>query len=464
MLKGDSWMSKSDSCALSGRQQPPAAVSNTLGGSVPIVSRALALEVLESCAVGDHTFHSLPGLRAVRGFQQLIWSALFRTKAATACTLPSSQVVLVAANPVAHGARLVASIRNSVRSSSFSVMADARLGAQGLLIEHSFPGISAKSLVGFVSGQRLAFALKLRLKIQRGTPLLGSKNRFYREYLFAAQAVRYAACSEAVTKMSQVTVLVTDYDRSAYARPWVWAANSIGMKTVTMMHGSPNEANYVPVLARHSLVWGAVQKQWIEHRSPGIEVQVVGRPDLQSARLSRSSTSPHVVLCHSRERLSLSETESLITNLSRFRNDGHSITLRLHPSAIAADLDDRWKRVASLAQDIVVSRGSFVSSLSSSDLVVCVASSSAVEAIAAGVPAVVIADDSRSLPSDLEAIRSSSREVLREFAAQDGVTVASTPHLDTLASQILEATGARAGHLVDVALVQIRTGEKNSAV
>jgi hypothetical protein len=120
--------------------------------------------------------------------------------------------------------------------------------------------------------------------------------------------------------------------------------------------------------------------------------------------------------------------------------------------------------VASLAQDIVVSRGSFVSSLGSSDLVVCVASSSAVEAIAAGVPAVVIADDSRSLPSDLEAIRSSSREVLREFAAQDGVTVASTPHLDTLASQILEATGARAGHLVDVALVQIRTGEKNSAV
>jgi hypothetical protein len=129
-----------------------------------------------------------------------------------------------------------------------------------------------------------------------------------------------------------------------------------------------------------------------------------------------------------------------------------------------ADLDERWQKVAGFAHDIVVSRGSFVSSVCNSDLVICVASSSAVEAIAVGVAAIVIADDSRILPSDLEAIRSASPEVLHEFATQVRASTASTPHLDNLVSQILEATGTRASHLLDSALVKIRTEKAISIV
>lgn len=446
-------MSINNTDALAGREPARAWVSSPTQPSFPPSSPALAIEVLESLRVGDHTFHTLPVLRAARGFQQILCAGLVREKAAARPTPPNSQIVLIAANPVAHGARLVASVRESIKSSTMSVVTDARLAEEGLEIEYSFPGISGNSLLSFVSRKRLVFAFKLRSLLPRRTSLIGSTSRLYREYLFIAQAVRYAACHAAVKQMPPTTILLTDFDRHTYCQPWVWAANGIGMTTVTLTHGSPNEANYVPVLARHSLVWGAVQKEWMEDKSPGVDVQIVGRPDLAGHRFGQSGTVPRVVLCHSRERLSIDETDSLVAHLSNLTKNGHVITLRLHPSATENDLDERWSRVASMVNDVVVSRDSFVSSLRSSDLVICIASSSAVEAIAVGVAAVVIADEARTLPGDLEAIRSASPAVLREFAAHGDVK---TPHLNRLASQILAATGAPAGHLLDQALLKIR--------
>ena len=443
-----------------GSNSSEGAVSNPRTADLPMstlpeISRSLAVEVLESCAVGDHTFLSLPWLRAARGFQQLVMSVFQGSRPTGHHAMPASEILLVAANPVAHGAKLVATLRKCVLSSTFSVVADARLGAEGLSIDHSFPGVSASSLASSVTATRLIFAIKLRSKLPRGSVLVGSRSRLYREYLFIAQSMRYAACKDAVAALLPTTVLVTDYDRHTYCRPWVWAANAAGISTVTLIHGSPNEANYIPVLAQYALVWGAVQKKWIEERSTGTQVFVVGRPDLENDRVVLPSRASRVVMCHSREELSLDESKSLLAQLVKFRNQGYLITLRLHPSATRNDLDARWRAVADLADDIVISRDSLVASLGRSDIVVCVLSSSAVEAIAVGVPAIVVADASRNLPSDLSAIRDASPDLLREIEAGPS----SFSGLDYLASQILEATGDSAGVLLDQALSTIRSLE-----
>ncbi|MBC7594103.1 MAG: hypothetical protein H7288_09220 [Kineosporiaceae bacterium] len=156
-------------------------------------------------------------------------------------------MVFVVSNPVAHGARLAKAVQKWTAGSAVLTVADARFADPSLQIDAGFPGISARSLAPISSLRNLAFALHLRRRLPSGELLRGSSNCFYREYLFVAQAIRYRTLFSEVGNLSPSTVALADFDRAAYSRPWIWAAESAGLVTAMLVHGSPTVANYVPL-------------------------------------------------------------------------------------------------------------------------------------------------------------------------------------------------------------------------
>lgn len=367
-----------------------------------------------------------------------------------------ADVLFVVNNPVAHGAKFSSAITRHIVSQSVSLVADQRFSDSTLAVDVSFPGISASSLSTETNFRRLAFGMALRRRLPRGTRFLGSSCRLYAEYLFIAQAVRYLAAKSLISRLQPHTLLLTDFDRAIYARPFVWAANAAGLTTATLMHGSPNLANYVPVLADYALLWGDAQLEWIERHSPGTKSIVVGRPEIDLIPVARRPAK-RIVVCHSRERLSRTEALMLVTQLCAFREEGMAIVLRLHPTVTKAQLDQRWASVAELADVVVVGQSSLLSSLEASDVVVCVASSSAVEAVEFGVPTVVIADSDRPLPADLEAIRANSPALLDALKADGGAEQKLVgDQLVSLSAHLVAAVGEKAGGLLDDAISIIR--------
>ncbi|TFD79133.1 hypothetical protein E3T54_05500 [Cryobacterium sp. Sr8] len=371
--------------------------------------------------------------------------------------LPATEVLFIVANPVAHGARLAQSVTRGVRSSTLSLVADARFSDPALAVDFAFPGISARSLKATVTVRRLRFAVAARRALPRGVGLRGSANWLYREYIFAAQAVRYAATHAAVSKLAPTTILLTDFDRSAYCRPWIWAAKRAGMATATLMHGSPNELNYIPVLADNALVWGQAQESWLAQRSPDTSTMIIGRPDLSSTRLT-TAPAERVVLCHSREALTPRETQAVGAQLRAFKSRGLTICLRFHPTSAKEDLGPGWHAIAGMADEVVPGRGSFAASLRGSDIVVCVASSAAIESVALGIPTIVLAGADRSLPADLEAIRAQTPEMLEATRGSGPVVLSGSSAYVRLAAHLLAASGPAASDRLDRAVTAVRRG------
>lgn len=232
-----------------------------------------ANEVVESLVLGDHQNLGRLPLRGAYGLAVLA-RGVFRKS--DTYRLPEAEVIHVVASAVAHGSRLTTAVAVALDGLNIVQVSDARLASVPVT---DFPGVGARSIGRHSTRGRLRAALRLRRTANREAVLALSRSRIYGEYLFLAQAIRYALVAEALTSSSGVGMVLSDFDRHAYTRPWVWTANELGLNTATMVHGSPN-SNYIPVIAKTVLVWGEVQAEWFAKHSPGTLVEIVGRPDI----------------------------------------------------------------------------------------------------------------------------------------------------------------------------------------
>lgn len=412
--------------------------------------RSLALEVADSCALGDHTTITRPALRGLVGLGALVVGSIFRKPGSPAAP-DKRDIVLVSANPVAHGARLVESVRAALLD-SVRVVADSRFAT--VEVQQHFPGVSMASLSREISLAELRAAFALRRKLPRQTVIPGSRSRVYGEYLFIAQAARYSLALKAVAGLPHNSLVLTDFDRAAYSRAWIWAASQAGLPTATLVHGSPNSQNYLPILAESVFAWGEVQAKWLAEVSPDTAVWIVGRPELSAEPISRASPG-RAIICHSRETLSEFETAQLHDVLLALRSEDRELTLRLHPSARVDDLDAQWSSIAALCDRVTVGSDSLIENLSADDILLSVASSSVVDAIAMGVRGLVVSDADRSLPVDLEAVRAASASAITTLLSGRAST-ADTPFADGLGRRLVAERGTRSAELLRKAATAAR--------
>lgn len=302
----------------------------------------------------------------------------------------------VVANPVAHGARLGAAVREALPPGS-AVLSDHRLAEASLSDGERFPSLAPRSMVQIVTWRRLRGAMRLRRSL-RARP--GGTSRLYGEYLFLAQAIRYAAAQDAL-RVGGTRLVLVDFDRSAYAAPWVHGAKELGIATATLLHGMPNAWNYLPVLADDVLAWGEVQREWMRENGVAAGVHIVGRPDVSGEPL-KAGEPARLLISHSVENLSQTEIERLLTRIDVGRRAEQEIVLRLHPSIPLERLDESWSGIAQAADRVVSGGRSLSDDLRGGDVVVVIESSSAMDALAKGAQAEVLADPERKLPADLE--------------------------------------------------------------
>jgi hypothetical protein len=306
-------------------------------------------------------------------------------------------VCTVFASPVAHGAALAAAVGRALAGLNAKLVADPRHALKDLAVALPFPGLAPASMVTVSRWRRLARALRLRLALPAGALRALPVARLYGEYLFLAQAVRYQAAEDAVRGAALV---LTDFDRQSYCRPLVWAAKQQGIPTMTLVHGTPNETNYVPVLADSVGVWGAAQDEWFGRHSPGTARTVIGRPEAEEFQ-QPAGPLRRVILCHSMEELSDAETVSLKQLISELRDRGVGCELRLHPKVRHQKGLGSWEPVAELADKAELAEGDFFAKLQPGDGVVAVTSSAVIQACVAGYPVGVVADPQRVLPADV---------------------------------------------------------------
>lgn len=403
--------------------------------------------VAGSLRIGDHRNLSRLTTWALLGFGFM--AARFLTRREHVLTIDSKpDVVHVVANPVAHGARLSVVVSESLGSSSLVRVTDARMASTTVSVDLDAAGLSPRSMSGILSRAHLLRALRLRAGAGSAVRPI-SPNRLYREYLFLAQAVRYFAAEETLRAIAKSTTVLTDFDRHAYSQPWIEAAKHHGLRTITMVHGSPNVQNYVPMLADTALIWGDVQAEWLSHHSPSTVSTIIGRPDLE-VRGTDAGPLQRAVICHSAETLMESELALLLSAIATMREAGVRSVLRLHPSVAVDQVTGPWATVMEQAEETVASRDSFVASLGSGDGVIVVTSTSAIEALTAGYRVLVLADPGRELPSDLEAMNIESSNTLDDFM-HDGRAAS------TLGLRIVAHTGREAQERLSLAMQQAVT-------
>lgn len=356
-------------------------------------------EIVMSLEIGDHRMLDKPSLRGLFGLGVLASRALSGGRQILA---PEVDVVHVVANPLAHGAHLAQATRSALKPPLRVVqVADARQAT--IPVDVNAPSLGARSMRRVLGRDVVRQAVRLRQDVPRGVMRRISTNVPLREYLFLAQAIRYRLATDVLAEVAPSTVVLTDFDRHAYARPWVWAARRHGLRTLTMVHGSPNR-NYVPVLADTVLAWGQTQVDWFNAHSPDSITVIVGRPEIVETVRSAEPIK-RAVVCHSAEDLSPSETHRLLTAIADLREQGVETVVRLHPSVRLSRLEGPWADIAKAADSRVTARNPFIESLRPGDGVMCVCSSAAVEALVSGFPVVVVADPEREVPVDLQALR-----------------------------------------------------------
>ena len=408
-------------------------------------------EIARSCGLGDHELVTHSTLRGIVGIGMLFVGALRNGGRRWEPDAPAADTVFVLANPVAHGARLAAAVREAL-GNDVAIVADSRFAE--VVVDAPFPGVSLVSLSAAVQWPLLRAAISARRRLPREAKILGSTGWVYRQYVFLAQSIRFALATEAVAAMPDGTIMLTDFDRSAYSWPLVSAANDAGLTTVTMFHGSPNAKNYVPPVAANAFSWGDTQRQWFAKHSPQTAVSVIGRIDLEAGMVEEQPLA-RVVICHSREVLSAYEAEQIRVLIAMIKRSGGKASLRLHPSASSSDLDARWQSIADLCDDVASGRGSLIESLSGADLVVSVCSTAVIDAIAIGVRGLVIASPERELPADLEVISAVSETIA--IALQSEMNVAwAVPEYQQLSQQIVAAKGPLARKLLRDSIESVR--------
>ena len=122
-------------------------------------------------------------------------------------------------------------------------------------------------------------------------------------------------------KAIRPAAVLTEYDRNSRWSTMVLAARSLGIPTLTLVHGVLNEraVGYTPVLADRVLCWGDLQReQFIEAGERPEQVEVVGCP-----RLTRELD---VTAAQARQRLGL-------------RGDNRVVMLATNPCSQRACLD-----------------------------------------------------------------------------------------------------------------------------
>ncbi|MEV7472213.1 hypothetical protein AB0N33_00685 [Pseudarthrobacter oxydans] len=375
-------------------------------------SPATPTEVIESLDVGDHRNLSRLSVRALLGFALMGFRFVTR-RTYSVRPMGAPEIVHVIANPVAHGAALSSAVSDSLSGMKVARIADARLADPTIGVDFDAAGLSPRSMSAILSRGHLARAIRLRTSTPRSAVRSLSTSWLYSEYLFVAQAVRYFVAEDVLATIPDSTTVLTDFDRHAYARPWVVAAKRRGLPTVTMMHGSPNARYYVPVLADTALVWGQAQVEWLSRHSPDTVARTIGRPELE-AGITDTTPLKRAIVCHSAEDLTSGEANRMASAISMIQARGIRVSLRLHPSATSG-AGATWSPVQNIADETIMSRGSFVASLAPGDGVVVVTSTSAVEALTTGYRVLVLADAERDLPSDLEAMRSLPSNTVETF-------------------------------------------------
>lgn len=358
-------------------------------------SAELSVEIAASLRIGTEMSLDRQLLRSAAGFTALLGGAARRTAADRE---PDDGAVWTAfASPVAHGAVLAAAVGEALAGLKTELVADSRHASKDLGVTFSFPGLAPASVVSVSNWTRLARAVGLRRALPAGALRSLPVARLYGEYLFLAQAVRYQAAEDA---LSGAALVLTDFDRHNYCRPLVWAAKRHGVPTMTLVHGTPNEINYVPVLADWVGVWGAAQDEWFRRHSPGTARAVIGRPEAEEFQRPAGPLR-RVILCHSMEELSDAEAGSLRRLISELRDRGVACEVRLHPKVRHQKGLGSWETVAELADRTELAEGDLFAKLKPGDGVVAVTSSAVIQACVAGYPVAVIADPQRVLPADV---------------------------------------------------------------
>lgn len=402
---------------------------------VSAVDRAeLSAEIAASLRIGTEISLDRQLLRAAAGFAALLGGA---ARQPAADREPVDGAIWAAfASPVAHGAVLAAAVGEALAGLKKELVADSRHASKDLDVTFSFPGLAPASVVSVSNWKRLARAVRLRRALPAGSLRPLPVARLYREYLFLAQAVRYQAAEDAVRG---AVLVLTDFDRHNYCRPLIWSARRHGVPTMTLVHGTPNEMNYIPVLADWVGVWGAAQDEWFGRHSPGTARTVIGRPEAEEFQ-QPAGPLHRVILCHSMEELSDAETVALRRLISELRDRGVACELRLHPKVRHQKGLGSWERIAELADKAELAEGDFFAKLQPGDGVVAVTSSAVIQACVAGYPVGVVADRHRVLPADV-ALVARQPSILLNLTAGGREDEAAGASMETLRTSLVALTG-----------------------
>jgi hypothetical protein len=361
------------------------------------------------------------------------------------------RVNLIVNNPVEHGARFGRALARSLPDAAPSkVFADARHADPRVGEIQDLPGVGLRSIHALGSAPRLRLYSRLRRLPLVSEHISTAPDRLRAEVAFLSQTLRYQAALE--TNFSRTSLILTDFDRGATARPWVWAAKRSGTAVATALHGSPASATYLPLLADSVLAWGSAQSDWLYARRADARIHVVGRADLES-RTSVSDRVDRLVICHSREELLPAEQEGLLALIRDV--GGIEVILRQHPS-VRGRLHESWRSIEERAQVVSAAGQPLSSFLGPGDFVAGVASTALVEALISGHGVAVIAAPSRSLPADLETIARLSPG----FTAGTGHPHAQlspqyVEQLESLSTRIVAAVGSEAARATSAAILEL---------
>lgn len=417
----------------------------------------LAAEVAASLTIGNEMSLDRQVLRSLAGFAGLLAGAALRKSVPAA---PAGNAVwMVSASPVAHGAALASAAWDALSGLKVELVADARHAAKDLAVTSSFPGLAPASMVSASSWARLARAVRLRMTLPatglRAVPVAP----LYREYLFLAQAMRYQA---AEASLPGAALVLTDFDRDNYCRPLVWAAKRLGIPTMTLVHGTPNEANYVPVLADWVGVWGTAQAEWFARHSPAASSAVIGRLEADECQ-PWSGPLKRVILCHSMEVLSATEVQALTRLVSELQDREVACELRLHPKVRQQRGLGSWEPVAELTDKTELAQGDFFAQLKPGDGVVAVTSSAVIQACVGGYPVAVVADPERVLPADV-AVVAEQPGILLGLAAGGRQDAGAEASMDAVRTTLVAATGHRSRAALREAVEGILGGRTASTI
>lgn len=194
------------------------------------------------------------------------------------------------------------------------------------------------------------------------------------------QAKRVASCRR-LLESHRPSVIVTEYDRNRRSSILVLVAKTLGIPTVTLVHGVIGEYGYTPLLADKVLCWGQRQKQkFIESGVSPDRVSVVGYPRMSRdinassatvrAKMGLPARKPVVLLATNPipERFRLALADAFCTAFSS--NPDMVAAVRLHPSENVAFYKDIMASYPSVRftenQEWTVDE-----SLAAADVVVC---------------------------------------------------------------------------------------------